>query len=127
MLADFRAIALVFAVLFLGVTAATHPVAMPRPHARHTARDEADLLQPPPRGTKWQWQPTHINADGANAGPNGITRVLEEADSAAAGPALKMLRGHCHVHVKRDVQQHKHRVFNGGSDEQKATANKVPG
>ena len=110
-----------------GVTAATHPVAISRPHARHTTRDAADLLQPPPRGTTWQWQPTHINADGANAGPNGITRVLEEADSAAAEPARKRLRGHCHVHVKRDVQQNKHRVFNGESDEQKATANTVPG
>ncbi len=102
-------------------------MAISRPHARHTTRDAADLLQPPPRGTTWQWQPTHINADGANAGPNGITRVLEEADSAAAEPARKRLRGHCHVHVKRDVQQNKHRVFNGESDEQKATANTVPG
>ena len=113
-----------------GVTAATHPVAVSRPHARHTPRDKADLLPPPPRGTEWRWEPTHINADGADAGPNGIKQVLQEAASAAAGasaqPALKILRGHCHVHVKRDVQQNKHRVFNGDSNEQKATASKVP-
>lgn len=68
---------------------------MRRPHARDTPRDDADLLQPPPRGTKWQWRPTHINADGANAGPNGIKLVLEARGSWATCKDCRASRPPC--------------------------------
>jgi hypothetical protein len=47
-----------------------------------------------------------ITADGAQAGPNAITTVCIEADSTYAPT-----RGHCHVHLKRDVQKNKFDLF----------------
>ena len=69
-------------------------------------RDDSQLLDPPPPGSTWTWQPDVITADGANAGPNAIRAVCLESD-----PAYDPLRVHCHVHLKRDVQQNKHDLF----------------
>ena len=75
-------------------------------HMRDTPRDDSQLLDPPPPGSTWTWQPDVITADGANAGPNAIRAVCLESD-----PAYDPLRVHCHVHLKRDVQQNKHDLF----------------
>ena len=91
-----------------------------RPHARDTPRAESDLLKPPAVGTKWHWQPAMCNADGANAGPNGIRNVCLVTD-----PSYTHVRGHCSVHVKRDIHQQKHAVFEGSSEEVKEMANTV--
>ena len=74
---------------------------------RDTPRDASQLLDPPPRGTIWTYQTDVITADGANAGPNAICKVCLESDSS-----YKALRGHCHVHLKRDVQTNKYDLFN---------------
>ena len=68
-----------------GVTAATHPMAA-RPHARDTPRDAVDLLPPPPPGTTWRWQPSHINADGALA--LGRHDNVASGRTRVAGPTL---------------------------------------
>ena len=75
-------------------------------HMRDTPRDDSQLRDPPPPGSTWTWQPDVITADGANAGPNAIRAVCLESD-----PAYDPLRVHCHVHLKRDVQQNKHDLF----------------
>jgi hypothetical protein len=85
-----------------------------RPHARDTPRAESDLLKPPPVGTKWHWQPAMCNADGANAGPKRINNICLVTD-----PLYTHVRGHCSVHVKRDIQQQRHAVFEGSSEEVK--------
>ncbi len=54
------------------------------------------------------------NADGANAGPNRISNVCLVTD-----PLYTHACSHCSVHVKRDIQQQKHAVFEGSSKKSK--------
>ena len=89
-------------------------------HARDTPRASDDLFDPPPRGTVWKFEPTHVNADGADAGPKAIKDVCMESNAA-----YKQNRGHCSVHVQRNVQQKKHEVFNGDTDAHKRSASVV--
>ena len=86
------------------------PTSFIRVHARDTPRAESDLINPPPVGSKWEWKPSIIAADGADAGPNGVVTVCRETDSA-----YDPTRGHCCVHVERNVQQKKYDIFPGDS------------
>ena len=91
-----------------------------RMHARHTPRTETGMYNPPPVGTDWTWNPDIIGADGAEAGPNGINSVCKETD-ASYDPK----RGHCSVHVERAVQQNKHNVFTGETQQKEEMASTV--
>ena len=75
----------------------SRPVIMSQPgqtreHARHTPRTESGMYKPPPVGADWTWNPRIIGADGAEAGPNGITTVCKETDASYVPN-----RGHCSV------------------------------
>ena len=89
-------------------------------HALDSPRASADQFAPPPVGTWWSWEPDVINADGADAGPNGVKKVVREKN-----PDYEPTRGHCSVHVERNVQQQKHKIFNGDSDAREKSAGVV--
>ena len=91
-----------------------------REHARHTPRTESGMYKPPPVGADWTWNPRIIGADGAEDGPNGIATVCKETD-ASYDPK----RGHCSVHVERAVQQNKHNVFTGETQQKEEMASTV--
>jgi len=95
------------------IMAASSSTSAPGPafvHALDTPRAAADLFAPPPLGTRWRFEPDVINADGADAGPNGVKKVVRENN-----PDYAPNRGHCSVHVQRNVQQQKHKIFSGDS------------
>lgn len=92
--------------------------AAPRAHARDTPRTQ--VLMPPPIGSTWSWTPEVIGADGAEAGPNGIMAVVSETLDG-----YSPVRGHCSVHVTRNMQQNKHRVLEGVPSEKDKIANRV--
>ena len=87
-----------------------------RGHARDTPRTQ--VLMPPPTGSTWSWTPLVIGADGAEAGPNGIMTVVSETLDGYCP-----VRGHCSVHVKRNMQQNKHKVLEGEPSEKEKIAN----
>ena len=91
-------------------------------HARDTPRAAEDLFAPPRSGTVWVYSASHVNADGADAGPNAIKEVCLETDKDYV-----QNRGHCSVHEQRNVQQKKHEIFNGDSDAHKRSARVVNG
>ena len=93
--------------------------ALPRDHARDTPRTQ--VLMPPPRGSlTWTWTPAVIGADGADAGPNGILEVMSETVHD-----YDPVRGHCSVHVKRNMQQNKHKVLQGQASDKEKIANTI--
>ena len=88
-----------------------------REHARHTPRTESGMYKPPPVGADWTWNPPIIGADGAEAGPNGIATVCKETDASYVPN-----RGYCSVHEQRAVQQNKHNVFTGETEQKEEMA-----
>ena len=89
-----------------------------RGHARDIPRTQ--VLMPPPTGSTWSWTPLVIGADGAEAGPNGIMAVVSETVEGYCP-----VRGHCSVHVKRNMQQNKHKVLEGEPSEKEKIANTI--
>ena len=87
----------------------------PRVAAVHTPRPQHALLQAPPVGTTWVWEPQIISADGADAGPNGVIDTVRQGNAA-----YNPLRGHCSVHKQRNVQQNRTKIFQGDHDEKES-------